>query len=193
MTARWRLAVFGERIGAYSGIYYHSTAGDRRSPLQTYGEVLDPGEDCRGGLRPPAGALPYLERGSGPTAGFIIIRRRATAGRPYRPTARFWILAKIVGAVFDRPLAPCRIWREDRRAPTTGLIIVRRRATAGRPYRPTARFWILAKIVGAVFDRPLAPCRIWREDRRAPTTGLIIVRRRATAGRPYRPTTGFVD
>jgi hypothetical protein len=130
LTARWRLTVFGERIGgAYSGINYHSSAGDRRSPLQTYGEVLDPGEDCRGGL------LAY---------NVIIIRRRATAGRPYRPTARFWVLAKIVGAVFDRPLAPYGIWREDR---GLQVIIIRRRATAGRPYRPTARFWVLAKIV----------------------------------------------
>jgi hypothetical protein len=78
LTARWRLAVFGERIGAYSGIYYHSTAGDRRSPLQTYGEVLDPGEDCRGGLRPPAGALPYLERGS--AGAYNGINYRSSAG-----------------------------------------------------------------------------------------------------------------
>ncbi len=58
--------------------YYHSTAGDRRSPLQTYGEVLDPGEDCRGGLRPPAGALPYLERGS--AGAYNGINYRSSAG-----------------------------------------------------------------------------------------------------------------
>jgi hypothetical protein len=33
---------------------------------------------------------------------------RASAASPYRPTTRFWVLAKTVEAVFDRLISWCR-------------------------------------------------------------------------------------